>query len=84
MTPASGVALAMEFGLRTIGIWPDMSYTWLYRCAWIMTTSITQTCQYWYVIIHVETDGLSHLMDGLSVTIYVQHAVREVHHLMVE
>lgn len=68
MTPANTVALSVQFGLRIIGIWPDAPYALLFRSAWILTTGVIQTCQYWWIIIHFGSEDLSHLMDGLSVT----------------
>lgn len=68
MTPTSTVALSVQIGLRIVGIWPDAPYALLFRGAWILTTCIIQTFQYWWIIIHFGNDDLSHLLDGLSVT----------------
>ncbi|EZA57546.1 ObirOr5-V17 [Ooceraea biroi] len=62
------VSRSIEMGLRMIGVWPDSSYTILHRAFWMITLTMAQTFQYWYFIIHVRTDDLSHLMDGLSTT----------------
>ncbi|GAB1863028.1 Odorant receptor [Camponotus japonicus] len=68
MILANIVALSVQIGLRVVGIWPNAPYTLLFRCGWIFTTGIIQTCQYWWIIIHFGTEDLSHLLDGLSVT----------------
>lgn len=62
------VSRSIEIGLRVIGVWPDSSYAFLHRAFWMITLTIAQTFQYRYFIIHVRTDDLSHLMDGLSTT----------------
>ncbi|XP_067206876.1 odorant receptor 10-like [Linepithema humile] len=62
------VSRSIEIGLRVIGVWPDSSYTILRRAFWMITLAMAQTFQYWYFVIHVRTDDLSHLMDGLSTT----------------
>ncbi|XP_011862412.1 PREDICTED: odorant receptor 67c-like [Vollenhovia emeryi] len=69
MTATSTVALSVQIGLRIVGIWPNAPYALLFRGVWILTTSIVQTCQYWWIIVHIGNDDLSHLMDGLSVTL---------------
>lgn len=68
MILANIVALSVQIGLRVVGIWPNAPYTLLFRLGWIFTTGIIQTCQYWWIIIHFGTEDLSHLLDGLSVT----------------
>lgn len=62
------VSRSIEIGLRAIGVWPDSGYTSLRRAFWMITLTIAQTFQYWYFVIHVRTDDLSRLMDGLSTT----------------
>ncbi|XP_070521230.1 odorant receptor 4-like isoform X2 [Cardiocondyla obscurior] len=69
MTIVSTVGLSMQIGLRSIGIWPNAPYAFLFRGAWILTTGIVQTFQYWWVVIHFGNDDMSHLIDGLSVTV---------------
>ncbi|XP_018401472.1 PREDICTED: uncharacterized protein LOC108778716 [Cyphomyrmex costatus] len=68
MTAISTVALSVQIGLRFVGIWPNASYALFFRGIWILTTSIVQISQYWWIVIHSGTDDMSHLMDGLSVT----------------
>ncbi|XP_011065191.1 PREDICTED: odorant receptor 24a-like [Acromyrmex echinatior] len=65
----STVALSVQIGLRSIGFWPNTPCALLFRCLWILTIGIVQTFQYWWIIIHLRTDDISYLMDGLSVTI---------------
>lgn len=65
--PASVFALSMKFGLRYVGMWPDVSYALFCRFVWILTTTIVQTCQYWYLILNFKTEDMQNLMDGLSV-----------------
>ncbi|KAL0134010.1 hypothetical protein PUN28_001128 [Cardiocondyla obscurior] len=62
------VSRSIEIGLRVIGVWPDSSYMVLRRAFWMITLTLAQTFQYRYFLIHVRTDDLSHLMDGLSTT----------------
>ncbi|XP_077261487.1 odorant receptor 82a-like isoform X2 [Temnothorax americanus] len=62
------VSRSIEIGLRVIGVWPDSSCTVLRRAFWMITLTMAQTFQYRYFVIHVRTDDLSHLMDGLSTT----------------
>ncbi|XP_018348722.1 PREDICTED: uncharacterized protein LOC108752420 [Trachymyrmex septentrionalis] len=69
MTTTSTVALVVQIGLRGIGFWPNTPCALLFRCLWILTIGIVQTLQYWWIVIHFRTDDMSHLMDGLSVTI---------------
>lgn len=69
MMATSSVAFSVQIGLRFIGIWPNAPYALLFRGVWILTTGIVQTCQYWWIIIHFGNDDMSHLMDGLSVTL---------------
>ncbi|XP_020289111.1 odorant receptor 4-like [Pseudomyrmex gracilis] len=59
---------SIEIGLRAIGVWPNSSYMILGRAFWMITLTMAQTFQYRYFLIHVRTDDLPHLMDGLSVT----------------
>lgn len=59
---------SIEIGLRSIGVWPNSSYMILGRAFWMITLTMAQTFQYRYFLIHVRTDDLPHLMDGLSVT----------------
>jgi len=68
MILAGTVSRSIEIGLRVIGVWPDSSCMVLRRAFWMITLMIAQTFQYRYFIIHVRTDDLSHLMDGLSTT----------------
>ncbi|XP_039310414.1 uncharacterized protein LOC105193106 isoform X2 [Solenopsis invicta] len=68
MIPDGTVSRSIEIGLRVIGVWPDSSYTVLRRAFWMITLAMAQTFQYRYFVIHVRTDDLSHLMDGLSTT----------------
>ncbi|XP_018301296.1 uncharacterized protein [Mycetomoellerius zeteki] len=62
------VSRSIEIGLRVIGVWPNSSFTILRRAFWMITLTMAQTFQYRYFVIHVRTDDLSHLMDGLSTT----------------
>ncbi|KAH0956772.1 OrV12 [Eciton burchellii] len=62
------VSRSIEIGLRVIGVWPDSSYSSLHRAFWMITLAIAQTFQYRYFLVHIRTDDLSHLMDGLSTT----------------
>ncbi|KAL6429659.1 hypothetical protein ACFW04_007525 [Cataglyphis niger] len=62
------VSRSIEIGLRVIGVWPDSSYAFLRRAFWMITLTIAQTFQYRYFVVHVRTEDLSHLMDGLSTT----------------
>ncbi|KAG5326914.1 OR67C protein, partial [Acromyrmex heyeri] len=62
------VSRSIEIGLRVIGVWPNSSFTVLRRAFWMITFTMAQTFQYRYFVIHVRTDDLSHLMDGLSTT----------------
>ncbi|XP_018401528.1 PREDICTED: LOW QUALITY PROTEIN: uncharacterized protein LOC108778764 [Cyphomyrmex costatus] len=62
------VSRSIEIGLRVIGVWPNSSCTVLRRAFWMITLTMAQTFQYRYFVIHVRTDDLSHLMDGLSTT----------------
>ncbi|KAF3054423.1 Odorant receptor 059 [Nylanderia fulva] len=62
------VSRSIEIGLRVIGVWPDSSYAFLRRAFWMITLTMAQTFQYRYFVIHIRTDDLSHLMDGLSTT----------------
>lgn len=62
------VSRSIEIGLRVIGVWPDSSCMVLRRAFWMITLTMAQTFQYRYFVIHVRTDDLSHLMDGLSTT----------------
>lgn len=62
------VSRSIELGLRLIGVWPESSYSILHRAFWMITMTMAQTFQYRYFVIHVSTDDLSHLMDGLSTT----------------
>ncbi|KAL6254509.1 hypothetical protein P5V15_014562 [Pogonomyrmex californicus] len=68
MIPDGTVSRSIEIGLRVIGVWPDSSYSILRRAFWMITLTMAQTFQYRYFVIHVRTDDLSHLMDGLSTT----------------
>ncbi|CAL1674373.1 unnamed protein product [Lasius platythorax] len=68
MILANTVALSVQIGLRFVGIWPNAPYALLFRCGWIFTIGIIQTCQYWWIAINFGTEDLSHLLDGLSVT----------------
>ncbi|XP_012526711.2 odorant receptor 4 isoform X2 [Monomorium pharaonis] len=68
MIPDGTVSRSIEIGLRVIGVWPDSSYMVLRRAFWMITLTMAQTFQYRYFLIHVRTDDLSHLMDGLSTT----------------
>ncbi|XP_019699272.1 odorant receptor 4-like isoform X1 [Harpegnathos saltator] len=67
--PASVFALSMELGLRYVGMWPDAPCALFCRCVWILTTTIVQTCQYWYLILHFRTEDLLNLTDSLSVAL---------------
>ncbi|KAF3054436.1 Odorant receptor 046 [Nylanderia fulva] len=69
MIVADTVALSVQLGLRLVGIWPNASYALLFRFGWIFTIGIIQTCQYWWIAIHLKTEDLSQLLDGLSVTL---------------
>ena len=62
------VSRSIEIGLRVIGVWPNSSFAILRRAFWMITFTMAQTFQYRYFLIHVRTDDLSHLMDGLSTT----------------
>ncbi|XP_025163762.1 odorant receptor 4-like [Harpegnathos saltator] len=62
------VSRSIEIGLRVIGVWPDSSFSSLRRAFWMITLTIAQTFQYRYFVVHVRTDDLSRLMDGLSTT----------------
>lgn len=62
------VSRSIEIGLRLIGVWPDSPYAILHRAFWMITLTAAQTFQYRYFVVHVHTDDLSHLMDGLSTT----------------
>ncbi|XP_050458066.1 odorant receptor 4-like [Cataglyphis hispanica] len=62
------ISRSIEIGLRVIGVWPDSSYAFLRRAFWMITLTIAQTFQYRYFVVHVRTEDLSHLMDGLSTT----------------
>lgn len=68
MIPDGTVSRSIEIGLRVIGVWPDSSCMFLRRAFWMITLTMAQTFQYRYFVIHVRTDDLSHLMDGLSTT----------------
>lgn len=65
---AGTVSRSIEIGLRVIGVWPNSSYMFLRRAFWMITLAMAQTFQYRYFVIHVRTDDLLHLMDGLSTT----------------
>ena len=65
----STIALSVQIGLRSIGFWPNTPCVLLFRCLWMLTIGIVQTFQYWWIILHLRTDDMSYLMDGLSVTI---------------
>ncbi|KAL6254521.1 hypothetical protein P5V15_014574 [Pogonomyrmex californicus] len=65
--PTSTIAFSMQIGLRIVGIWPNAPYALLFRGIWILTISIVQIFQYWWIVLHFG-DDMSHLLDGLSVT----------------
>ncbi|XP_011155581.2 odorant receptor 4 [Solenopsis invicta] len=62
------VSPLVEFGLRTIGIWPG-SYNILYRAFWTITLGLAQTFQLRYIAACIQTANLLDLVDSVSTTL---------------
>lgn len=62
------VCRSVEYGLRLIGVWPDMSYAIILKVLSISSMIVFQIFQYQYVIVNFGEEDLMVLMDALSVT----------------
>lgn len=69
MMSANTITRSVEIGLRVVGIWPGASYTIISRLFWTATMLAAQIFQYHYVVLHLNSEDLSRLMDGLSATL---------------
>lgn len=69
MMPANTIARSLEIGLRVVGVWPGASHAIISRLFWTATMLAAQIFQYRHVVVHLNSEDLSRLMDGLSATL---------------
>jgi hypothetical protein len=69
MMSANTITRSVEIGLRVVGIWPGASYAIISRLFWTATMLAAQIFQYRHVALHLNSEDLSRLMDGLSATL---------------
>lgn len=59
----------VEFGLRSVGMWPTSPYPNLFFNSYMIFLAVVQYYQYAYVIVHFDARNLSLLMDGLGLSL---------------
>ncbi|XP_011688858.1 PREDICTED: odorant receptor 13a-like [Wasmannia auropunctata] len=60
------ITRSVEIGLRAVGIWPGVPYVFVNRLFWTTMMITVQIFQYRYVVMHLNSDDISLLMDSLS------------------
>lgn len=63
------ITRSIEIGLRVAGIWPDAAYAIISRIFWTTTMIAAQIFQYRHMALHLNSEDISQLMDGLSATL---------------
>lgn len=66
---ANTITRSIEIGLRVAGIWPGAAYTVVNRLLWTTTMIAAQIFQYRHMALHLNSEDISQLMDGLSATL---------------
>ncbi|XP_071643016.1 odorant receptor 13a-like isoform X2 [Temnothorax longispinosus] len=63
------ITRSIEIGLRVAGIWPGAAYVIISRLYWTTTMIAAQIFQYRHMALHLNSEDISQLMDGLSATL---------------
>lgn len=66
---ANTITRSIEIGLRVAGIWPGAAYAVISRLLWTATMIAAQIFQYRHMALHLNSEDISQLMDGLSATL---------------
>ncbi|XP_011065213.1 PREDICTED: odorant receptor 13a-like [Acromyrmex echinatior] len=66
---ANTITRSIEIGLRIVGIWPGATYAIISRLFWTTTMIVAQIFQYRHMAMHLNSEDISQLMDGLSATL---------------
>ncbi|XP_011870745.1 PREDICTED: odorant receptor 13a-like [Vollenhovia emeryi] len=69
MTSVNTIARSIEIGLRVAGVWPGAAYALISRLLWTATMIAAQIFQYRHMALHLNSEDISQLMDGLSATL---------------
>ncbi|XP_018401491.1 PREDICTED: odorant receptor 13a-like [Cyphomyrmex costatus] len=69
MMSANTITRSIEIGLRIVGIWPGATYAIVSRFFWTTTMIAAQIFQYRHMAMHLNSEDISQLMDGLSATL---------------
>lgn len=63
------ITRSIEIGLRVAGIWPGAAHAIVNRFFWTLTMIAAQIFQYRHMAVHLNSEDISQLMDGLSATL---------------
>lgn len=66
---ANTITRSIEIGLRVAGIWPGAAHAIVNRFFWTATMITAQIFQYRHMVVHLNSNDISQLMDGLSATL---------------
>ncbi|XP_011156318.2 odorant receptor 13a [Solenopsis invicta] len=69
MMSANTITRSIEIGLRVAGIWPGAAHAIVNRFFWTATMITAQIFQYRHMVVHLNSNDISQLMDGLSATL---------------